>query len=355
MPSSPEERLATVKRARLKDVADLAGTSIATASRVLSGSNLVSEETRQGILAAAKMLNYQPNLHARNLRRRSTHSIGLLIPSLMDAYYTALADTLDQMLAERQYRLLLASTRDDPASERQLLSDMIGQDVDGLIWAPCAPTPDMLERLNNLRTCVIAIVRRVPGDAVDTVVFEDMADSKAAVQHLINLGHPRIAYIGPDLRHSCNADRFQGYLAALQEAGLASDNSLIKLGPDRSTWGVVATDDLLRLAAPPSAIFVASNAIMPGVLKTLRLNGISIPEQMSLVCFDDLDWFSFSVPPITAVSVSHTRLASIALDLLFARMEHSIPDRPQPALVRIGCDLVLRGSTAPYRRPAAPK
>ncbi len=177
--------------------------------------------------------------------------------------------------------------------------------------------------------------------------------AKAAVQHLISLGHQRIAYIGPDLRHSCNADRFRGYQAALQEAGLICDDSLVKLGPDRSTWGLVAADDLLRLAAPPSAIFVASNAIMPGVLKTLRLNSISVPEQISLVCFDDLDWFSFSVPPITAVSVSHDRLASIALDLLFARMERNVPDRPQPALVRIGCDLVLRGSTAPCRRAVA--
>ena len=344
-----EASTSRLRRARLKDVAAAAGTSVATASRVLSGTGFVTEETRAGILGAAKQLNYHPNLHARSLRKDSVHSIGLLVPNLMDAYYAALADAIDQSLADRKYRLLIACTRDDPASERDLLYEMSGQAVDGLIWVPAAPSPALMDTLHGQHTCIVSIIRRVPGDGVDTVVFQDQADSQAATRHLVNLGHRRIGYIGGEIRYGSHHDRWQGYLTAMEQAGLAVDEQLVKLGADRSTWGFVATDDLLRLPVPPSAIFVASNAIMPGVIRTLRLRGVQVPENLSLICFDDIEWFSLAVPPITAVSVSHARLAATALELLFVRMENPGAADRQPALIRIGCDLVLRGSTAPYR------
>jgi len=299
------------------------------------------------VLFAAQALSYHPNLRARSLRKRSSHSIGLIIPNLLNAYYTALADAISQLLAERGYHLLLASTRDDPASERDTLLDMTGQVVDGLIWVPAAPDEGLLDLLRSQHTPAVSIVRRVPGDAIDTVVFEDFAGSKAATQHLIDIGHRRIGLIAGNVKHSSNRARWQGYLSAMEDATLAVDRSLVKLGIDRSTKAILATEDMLRLSGPPTAVFVGSNASMPGVIRTLRSRDVRVPAEVSLICFDDVDWFSFSVPPITAVSVSHSRLAEAALDLLFARIENPDASERQPTMIEIECDLVLRGSTAP--------
>ncbi|MCS7222215.1 MAG: LacI family DNA-binding transcriptional regulator [Anaerolineae bacterium] len=332
------------RRASLKDVAMLANTSVATASRVLNGKGYASLAARQRVLEAAKLLGYHPNLRARGLRQRSSCGIGLIIPNLLNAYYTALADAISQLLAGSGYHLLLSSTRDDPLLEQAIVYDMIGQDVAGLIWVPSSRDRELVDYLLRQRIPAVSIVRRVPGDVLDTVVFADYDGSYAATQHLIRLGHRAIGYIGGDVRYSSNYARWQGYLAALSDASLSVDEQRVKLGVALSAWGETAASELLQLPSPPTAIFVASNAIMPGVIKLLRRQGVAIPKEMSLICFDDVDWFSFSVPPITAVQISHARLAETALELLLKRIED--PQRPL-SYVEIDFELVLRSSTGP--------
>jgi LacI family transcriptional regulator len=167
---------------------------------------------------------------------------------------------------------------------------------------------------------------------------------------LLSLGHQRIAYIGGDVMYSSNRDRWQGYLDALRQAHLEPDDNLVKLGTNRGTWGTMATNDLLRLDSPPTVIFVASNAIMPGVIRTLRQAGVALPEEMSLICFDDVDWFSFSVPPITAISTAYTALAEAAVDLVLTRATGGSggADRP-PVFMEVNFEFVLRRSTASPR------
>ncbi len=337
------------RRATLKDVAELAGTSVATASRVLTGSGFVAPETRTRILDATKALHYQPNLRARALRQQSSHSIGLIIPNLLNAYYTALADAISQILADRGYHLLLAATRDEPEAERAVLHDMVGQDVDGFVWVPTAPDRSALDYLESQDIPTVAIVRRVPGDAIDTVTFEDYAGSYAATRHLLMLGHRQIAYLGGDVKHSSNHARWQGFLAAMHDFGATVDERLVKLGVSRGTWSSVATQNLLKMSGPPTAIFAASNTLVPGVLKTLHSFHVAIPNCMSLICFDDVDWFSFYVPPITAVSNSHARLAEAATALLLNRIEKPEERNLTPVLMEISFELVSRSSTAPPR------
>jgi len=338
--------MANARRSSLKDVATLAKTSIATASRALSGTGYVAEATRQRIADAARSLNYQPNLRARGLRQRVSHSIGLIIPNLLNAYYTSLADSISQQLAARGYHLLLSSTRDDAATEQETVVEMVGQAVDGLIWVPSAAESDVLEYLAGQHTPAVAIVRRLKNDPIDTVVFEDRAGSQAATQHLVSLGHERIAYICGDVMYSSNHDRWQGYLEAMRQAHLEPDEAWVKIGTNRGTWGMMAANELLRLPTPPTAMFVASNAIMPGVIRALRQTGVSMPDEMSLICFDDVDWFSFSVPPITAISTAYTALAEAAVDLLLTRAAGgAAADRP-PVFMEVNFEFVLRRSTA---------
>ncbi|HLE82187.1 MAG TPA: LacI family DNA-binding transcriptional regulator, partial [Dehalococcoidia bacterium] len=141
-----------VRRASLKDVASTASTSIATASRALSGTGYVAEATLQRVLQAARALNYQPNLRARALRQRVSHSVGLIVPNLLNAYYTALADSISQQLVARGYYLLLSSTRDDAVAEHETVVGMVGQAVDGLIWVPAVAESDLLDCLAGQHT-----------------------------------------------------------------------------------------------------------------------------------------------------------------------------------------------------------
>jgi LacI family transcriptional regulator len=336
------------KRATLKDVAAMAGTSVATASRVLSGRGQVAESTRAAILSAAKKLNYMPDLRARSLRRRSSSSVGLIIPNLLNAYYTALADTISRLLGERGYHLLLSATRDDPDLEEDMMSDMIGQGVDGVLWVPASPARDLTRMLLRDNIPTVSLVRRLPGDPIDTVVFDDLVGSRSAVEYLIALGHRRIGLIGGDIKHSSNYNRWQGYLAAFEAALVPVDERLVKLDVTSGTGTILAVDSLFRLADPPTALFVAGNAAMPGVVRTLRQMELAVPGQVSLICFDDVDWFSFSVPPITAVNVSYERLVKVALNLLFAQMDGASSKDGEPALITVKHELIVRGSTIPF-------
>jgi LacI family transcriptional regulator len=343
------------KRPSLKDVALLADTSIATASRAISGRGYVSEETRHRVMEAVRQLSYQPNLQARALRKRSSLTIGLVIPNLLNAYYTALADSLSQLLYEKGYHLFLASTRDDADIEQNMLYDMVGRAVDGLIWVPSSISPTLVDYLLEQHIPAISIVRRVPDDKLDAIIFEDYEGSQSATQHLLSLGHQRIGFIGGDIRYSSNYDRWQGYLRAMEMRNMTVESSLIKLGATRSLWGEMATNELLSLDDPPTAIYVASNAMMPGVLKILRQHSVRLPDEMSLICFDDLDWFSYSVPSITAVTIDRIQFAEAAVDLLMRRIEDPKAANEPSVLVRIKSDLILRNSTAHPHRIAAPQ
>lgn len=335
------------KRVGLREVAKAAQTSIATVSRVLNNTGYVSEESRQRVLEAVRQLNYQPNLRAKGLRQRYSRTIGLIIPNLLNAYYTALADQISLLLHQEGFQLLLSSTRDEVEIERNALQKLIGHDVDGLIWVPTAPDEQLLEHLYSQHIPTVCIVRQVRGGRLDAIVFEDFKGAKAATQALLKAGHRRIGYIGGDVCYSSNYDRWQGFLQAMQEAGIPPDECCVRLGALRSEWGAKAANELLSLKPPPTALFVASNAIMPGVIKTLRAHGIEIPRHISLICFDDLDWFSFSQPPISAVATSHTHLAQACVELLLRRIHGEDEDLPQPYLRQISFELVLRASIAP--------
>ena len=338
------------KRTSVRDVAAAASTSVATVSRVLNNTGYFAEQTRSRVLKAAEDLNYHPSLRAKGLRQKRSNTIGLLIPNLLNAYYTALADAISQLITTSGYQLLLSSTRDDPVLEQATLRQMIGHDVDGLLWVPTVGDKKTVDVLLNQNIPCVSIVRRVDGDRLDTILFEDLAGSYAAVQYLLQLGHKRIGFIGGDISYNSNNDRWQGYRKAMQDAGLAVDANLVKVGTVRDAWGSIATGELLCMPDPPTAIFAASNAIMPGVMKMLLQHEVEVPKEISLICFDDLDWFTFSNPSISAISISHKRIAESAVKLLLQRIENPDGSKRPSVLMKIGFELLLRKSAVAPRK-----
>lgn len=338
------------KRANLRDVAAAARTSVATVSRVLNDSGYYSERIRTRVKKAADKLNYQPNLRAKSLRQRHSNTVGLLIPNLLNQYYTALADDISQLLHRHGYQLLLSSTRDDPGIEQAAFLQMIGHDVDGLIWVPTSGDRKLTDTVLNRRIPAVTIVRKLPGNPLSTIVFEDLDGAKAATRHLIQLGHTRIGLIGGDEAHSSNHDRLQGYLEALHDASIEPDPALIKMGSTIGNRGLFAAQELLQLPAAPTALFVASNALMPQVMTSLRQHNVRIPDGISLICFDDLEWFMFSEPPISAIAINHTLLAEAAVDLILNLVQNPDDMDNRPMFMQISFELLLRASTAAPRR-----
>ena len=338
------------KRANLRDVAAVAHTSVATVSRVLNDSGYYSERIQMRVRKAAEKLNYQPNLRAKSLRQRRSNTVGLLIPNLLNQYYTALADDISQLLLRHGYQLLLSSTRDDPTIEQTAFLQLVGHDVDGLIWVPATSNQKLIDTVLNRNIPAVSIVRKLDGRPLPTIVFEDFAGAQAATQHLLRLGHTRIGIVGGDIAHSSNYDRLQGYRKALKEAAVSSDPALIKMGPSAGDRGFLAAEELLQLPSPPTALFVASNALMPQVMTSLRRHAVRIPDAISLICFDDLEWFMFSEPPISAIAINHTLLAEAAVNLILNLVQEPKGMDRQPALMQISFELLLRASTAPPRK-----
>lgn len=338
------------KLANMKDVAAAAQTSIATVSRVLNNSGYYSHDIRARVQKAAEKLNYQPNLHAKSLRQRRSHTIGLLIPNLLNAYYTALADDVSQLLNTHGYQLLLSSTRDDPDIENNTFRQLIGHNVDGLIWVPTAAGKKLVDTLIHRRIPAVSIVRKAQGNRLPTIVFEDFGGAQAATHHLLQLGHTRIGLIGGNIAYSSNHDRMQGYMKALEETSIQGDQALIKMGSGTGENGSASAEDLLQLPQPPTAIFVASNALMPGVMKTMLQHDVDIPQEISLICFDDVEWFQFSKPPISAVAINLASLAEAAVNLLLNLIQNPAEMDKPPLLMKISFELMLRGSTAALQR-----
>jgi LacI family transcriptional regulator len=338
------------KRANLRDVAAAAHTSVATVSRVLNDSGYYSQKIRMRVQKAAEKLNYQPNLRAKSLRQRRSNTVGLLIPNLLNQYYTALADDISQLLHRHGYQLLLSSTRDNPGTEQAAFLQLVGHDVDGLIWVPTTSNRKLIDTVLSRRIPAVSIVRKLEGRPLPTIVFEDFAGAEAATRHLLQLGHKRIGLIGGDAAHSSNNDRLQGYLKALKDSSIPSDPALIKMGSSGGDRGFLAAEELLQLPSPPTALFVASNAPMPQVMTSLRRHAVRIPDAISLICFDDLEWFMFSEPPISAIAINHALLAEAAVGLILNLVQNPDQLDEKPVLMQISFELLLRASTAAPRR-----
>ena len=340
----PNEELALP--ATMKDIAAYLGISPATVSRAINNTGYVSESLRAKILKAIEDLDYQPNLLARGLRKRSSSLVGLIVPDLMNAYYTWAAQIIEGLLAAREYRLLLSVHNDDPVSELSYLQAMQKQRVAGVIVSSTGKNHDYLEYLLREGIPVVAHIREIRSRSVDNVIPADVDGAYVAVKHLTDLGHRRIGVVCGPQELSTGRDRLAGYLRAMEGVGMPVDCSLIKIGAFRRGFGDEATSELLEQSPRPTAIFTAGGELTAGMLKALSERGIRVPEEISVVGYDDPEWFSFWNPPLTTVKMPTEKLSQVTVDLLLRRMGASqAPHRSTTA--RIPVSFVVRSSTAP--------
>jgi LacI family transcriptional regulator len=319
-------------------VAKAAGVSPSTVSRILNGTALVSDDKRQAVDEAIRTLGFRPNPVARGLAGGRTLSIGVLTQTINSPFYGEALRGIEDRCERAGYIPIFVSGHWQEAEERKALDALMSRRVDGLIvLAGLLPNEALLAYASHVPLVVVG--RELSGPRVHSVCFENFNGGALATQHLIDSGHRRIAFIAGDRLHEDARDREAGYRAALERAGIAYDPALVIAGDFTETGGLLAVNRLLESGVTFSAIFAANDQTALGAVLGLYRRNVRVPDDVSLVGFDDLAVARFAVPPLTTVRQPVYEMgecaATVVLDLLKGQV---------PQVTLSGPELVARES-----------
>jgi LacI family transcriptional regulator len=272
----------------IRDVAKLAGVAPITASRVISNSGYASDDVRQRVTQAAEQLGYVPNYLARSLRSKRTHTLALVLTDITNPFWTTVARGVEDAASEKGYNVIFCNTDESASKQDSYLEAMIQKQVDGILLVPARSEESPIGFLHQQNVQVVLLDRRLPILEADVVRCDSFGGAYQLVQLLLKLGHRRIAMLSGPSGVSSADDRVAGYQRALHEAGLQPEDQLIFHGDFSLESGYQMTRSLLKLPARPTALFAGNNFIAIGALKTLHDAGLAVPEDMSVVSFDDL-------------------------------------------------------------------
>ena len=346
-PGSSGHQSATIKR-----VADRAGVSIATVSRVGADPRSVSDKLRLRVEEAARALNYRPSRAARMLRGGTSQAVGVVIPDLENPFFTAVVRGIDLVLQAAGYTLLLANSDEDAARERNILETLRAEGVAGIIFVPINSARDAYREVLAPPVHTVVVDRSPAHLRPDLVTVDNVEGTRIGVAHLLQLGHRDVALLGGPLRHSTATERRQGYELALRAAGRPIRPDLIYNGDFREGGGYAGMNALIALPRRPTAVFVANNLMTLGAFRALHEAGVRIPEEVALVGFDDMPWATSLNPPLTAMSQPSQEIGSSAADLLLDRIAR--PDRAIRHLI-LETKLVVRASCGASLHRSRPK
>ncbi|NOY77414.1 MAG: LacI family transcriptional regulator [Calditrichaeota bacterium] len=331
----------------LKDVAVLAGVHPSTVSRVLRGKeNIpVSAKTRKRIFDAVNELNYRPDKTARALRLRKSDAVGLVIPNIASPYFSGIAKTLDILCHKAGYSLMIYDTNENQEKEIQVIEDLLGRGVDGLIIAPVQDADEHIRQLVAQNVPLVLIDRDFETMETHAVICDDELSSYRAVSYLSDLGHRRIGFISGRQNLYPVLKRLDGYRKALTDLNLEKDPAFVSSGGPTLESGYSSALTLLSLPNAPTALLISGTIITVGALKAIQEKGLSIPEDISIISYTDTIYAPFLSTPITTISHSMQEIAEKAFELLHQQMDLSQKGRVSKVIVQT--HLHKRASTAP--------
>lgn len=318
----------------MAEVARIAGVSTTTVSHVLNRTRKVAPETEHSVRAALAQTGYRHNLAARALATQSTDTIGLAMSMITNPYFADLVRGIERRLRAAGYTLVLADTNDDPTVEADVVDHLLARRVSGLIVSPLAGDHALDESFRHLLADSFPLVfldRRtsLPADQVYSECTQSVRDLTA---HLADHGHRRIAYVAGSHSSMSSRDRLRGYRQAARELGLDDDPALVLTAESDERRAEALVLEHLASPEPATAMVVSNNQMTIGTMRAFKELGLSVPNDIALVCYDDFEWADLFEPRLSAVAQDAERLASACVELLLARLGAKA-DRPQSVVI----------------------
>jgi LacI family transcriptional regulator len=332
----------------ISDVANKAGVSKTTVSRVLNHPDLVNEETKSRVRSVMEELSYTPSLLAQGMRAQRTRSFGVVIPDFKNLYYAGFVANVEIAARRQGYTAIMCSTEINPEREREYITKLIQRQVDGLIICWYKNVSDNRDYLIRLAKILPVVIMDQPslGMPVSSVYTDGFKGIAKLTRHLIECGHRKIGIIRSLKKYHVGTRRYDGYLAALQEGGIGFDQDLVEESEWTAAAAAAATERILR-RSDPTAIIAVTDLMALGVLKSLIEKGKRVPEDIAVGGFDDISFSSLMSPGLTTVAQPVDRMAEMATEQLIRRIEnHQVRNRD----IELENRLVIRESTEPRVR-----
>jgi len=339
----------------MRDVAKLAGVSVATVSGVINGKKRVSPHLRERVLAAIRTLDYHPDQIARSLKVRRTLTIGVVVPNMASMFFVEVFRGIEDVAHRNGYSAILCVSDDDAIQERHQLGVLLSRRVDGILLASAdSQAASYWPRHSDV--CVVLIDRQPPGFEASAVVVDNVRAAYEATRHLIEIGHKRIAIIAGPPDRSTAFERTEGFRRAMQEAGHPILQEYFLNGGFRLNGGYRCGMQLLKLPAPPTAIFSSNYDMTLGLMRAVMELKVPCPSQVSILSFDDFvmgddkfSWATIFSPPLTSVAQPSYEIGEIAMTSLLQEIATKTkgPRAGKRTLVTLKAVLRIRESTAP--------
>lgn len=334
--------------ATIYDVAAKAGVSITTVSHVLNSTRFVSDDTKARVLQAVEQLNYRPSSLARALVRQETQTIALIVPDNMNPFFAELARGIENFGFAAGYNVLLCNSDHNISKELAYLDMLISKRVDGVIYMTADTHVEQLQPLLHSKVPLVTFDRDYPG--IDAIMLDNFGGGYAAGRYLLDLGHRHIGCVGGPDTGTRSADRVRGVQQAMTQAGLPCEPEYAFIGDWSFQSGLEAARHFLSLPVPPTAIFACNDVMAIGALSYLQRAGMRVPEDVSVMGFDNITLAGFSSPPLTTIAIPILEFGQQLCQMLLDRINGQLPAVAQRIVI---CgELLARMSTAPYRHSA---
>jgi len=341
-------------RTTIRDVSRLADVSVATVSAVINGKPPVSEALTSRVRRAIEALNYQPDYLARSLRMQKSNILGIVVPQFASPYFAEVLRGLEDVASDQGYSILVSNSRGDAERERKELFALISRRVDGILLATADPH-FAYQRQFTQRFPLVLFDRFPPAFTGTVVATDNEGASFEATNHLIKLGHQRIAIIAGTPGISAADERIEGFRRAMSEAGLTIRHEFFKHGDFNMRGGRDCALELMKLPAPPTAIFSHNYEMTLGLMRALTEIGVPCPQQVSVLGFDDfvvgMDGFSWATmfsPKLTCVAQPSYEIGRRAAEALLLKTKKlDAQDHSEEGFIRLPAELRIRESTAP--------
>lgn len=318
--------------------------SVAVVSYVVNnGPRPVSPETQARVNEAIQELGYYPNELARSLSRKQTATIGLIIPSLLNPVYAEIADSLESVCVAEGYMLMLCGTRRDPDEEKKFAEILRANQVSGVVAIPSQEPQEILELLQQAHIPMVILEHDLP----DTycIAIDDLQGGRLATQYLLSLGHRRIGLIKREPVSALSSLRFVGYCQVLEEAGIPFDPALVVESKAGQAAGYSSMQQLLALPNPPTAVFTHNDVLAVGAMRAIHDAGLVVPDNMSIVGYDDITNSSYTNPRLTTVKFPVAEMGRRAGQVILELAQKK--DGLSARTITLPVELVVRASTAP--------